>query len=91
MILLHFSDEGTQHYTFTLPDCTALQPLLHTDWERFHGNTVEDTKPIVGEMTRNGCQFQIDLPPFSGILLKKIPQQKKPAAKPKKSAGTKKK
>lgn len=88
VILLHFSDEGTQHYTFTLPDCTALQPLLHTDWERFHGNTVEDTKPIVGEMTRNGCQFQIDLPPFSGILLKKIPQQKKPAAKPKKSAGT---
>ena len=84
VILLHFSDEGTQHYTFTLPDCTALQPLLHTDWERFHGNTVEDTKPIVGEMTRNGCQFQIDLPPFSGILLKKIPQQKKPAAKPKK-------
>lgn len=91
VILLHFSDEGTQHYTFTLPDCTALQPLLHTDWERFHGNTVEDTNPIVGEMTRNGCQFQIDLPPFSGILLKKIPQQKKPAAKPKKSAGTKKK
>lgn len=91
VILLHFSDEGTQHYTFTLPDCTALQPLLHTDWERFHGNTVEDTKPIVGEMTRNGCQFQIDLPPFSGILLKKIPQQKKPVAKPKKSAGTKKK
>lgn len=91
VILLHFSDEGTQHYTFTLPDCTALQPLLHTDWERFHGNTVEDTKPIVGEMTRNGCQFQIDLPPFSGILLKKIPQQKKPTAKPKKSAGTKKK
>lgn len=91
VILLHFSDEGTQHYTFTLPDCTALQPLLHTDWERFYGNTVEDTKPIVGEMTRNGCQFQIDLPPFSGILLKKIPQQKKPAAKPKKSAGTKKK
>ena len=91
VILLHFSDEGTQHYTFTLPDCTALQPLLHTDWERFHGNTVEDTKPIVGEMTRNGCQFQIDLPPFSGILLKKIPQQKKPAAKPRKSAGTKKK
>ena len=91
VILLHFSDEGTQHYTFTLPDCTALQPLLHTDWERFHGNTVEDTKPIVGEMTRNGCQFQIDLPPFSGILLKKIPQQKKPAAKPKKSARTKKK
>lgn len=91
VILLHFSDEGTQHYTFTLPDCTALQPLLHTDWERFHGNTVEDTKPIVGEMTRNGCQFQIDLPPFSGILLKKTPQQKKPAAKPKKSAGTKKK
>ena len=88
VILLHFSDEGTQHYTFTLPDCTALQPLLHTDWERFHGNTVEDTKPIVGEMTRNGCQFQIDLPPFSGILLKKIPQQKKPAAKPKKFAGT---
>ena len=88
VILLHFSDEGTQHYTFTLPDCTALQPLLHTDWERFHGNTVEDTKPIVGEMTRNGCQFQIDLPPFSGILLKKIPQQKKPAAKLKKSAGT---
>lgn len=88
VILLHFSDEGTQHYTFTLPDCTALQPLLHTDWERFHGNTVEDTKPIVGEMTRNGCQFQIDLPPFSGILLKKIPQQKKPVAKPKKSAGT---
>ena len=91
VILLHFSDEGTQHYTFTLPDCTALRPLLHTDWERFHGNTVEDTKPIGGEMTRNGCQFQIDLPPFSGILLKKIPQQKKPAAKPKKSAGTKKK
>lgn len=88
VILLHFSDEGTQHYTFTLLDCTALQPLLHTDWKRFHGNTVEDTKPIVGEMTRNGCQFQIDLPPFSGILLKKIPQQKKPAAKPKKSAGT---
>ena len=91
VILLHFSDEGTQHYTFTLPDCTALQPLLHTDWEQFHGNTVEDTNPIVGEMTRNGCQFQIDLPPFSGILLKKMPQQKKPAAKPKKSAGTKKK
>lgn len=29
------SDEATQNYTFTLPDCGGLKPLLHTDWERF--------------------------------------------------------
>lgn len=37
LILLHMSDEATQNYTFTLPDCGGLKPLLHTDWERFHG------------------------------------------------------
>ena len=28
LILLHMSDEATQNYTFTLPDCGGLKPLL---------------------------------------------------------------
>ena len=85
LILLHMSDEATQTFTFTLPDCGSLKPLLHTDWERFHGSTEESKQAIVGDITRTGMQFTLELPPFSGIMLrirpKKQPAVKKPAAR----------
>ena len=85
LILLHMSDEATQTFTFTLPDCGSLKPLLHTDWKRFHGNTEESKQAIVGDVTRTGMQFTLELPPFSGIMLriqpKKQPAVKKPAAR----------
>jgi len=85
LILLHMSDEATQTFTFTLPDCGSLKPLLHTDWKRFHGSTEESKQAIVGDVTRTGMQFTLELPPFSGIMLriqpKKQPAVKKPAAK----------
>ena len=74
LILLHMSDEGTQHYTFTLQDCAGLKPLLHTDWERFHGNTKESKAILKGDVTRDGTQFTVDLPPFGGILLRILPE-----------------
>ncbi len=70
LILLHFSDEGTQEYTFTLSNCEALTPLLHTDWEEFHGSTPKDTTPIRGDVIRGGTQFTVQLPAFSGIILR---------------------
>lgn len=85
LILLHMSDEATQTFTFTLPDCGSLKPLLHTDWKRFHGSTEESKQAIVGDVTRTGMQFTLELPPFSGIMLriqpKKQPAVKKPAAR----------
>mgnify|MGYP000886704240 CR=1 FL=1 len=85
LILLHMSDEATQTFTFTLPDCGSLKPLLHTDWKRFHGSTEESKQAIVGDVTRTGMQFTLKLPPFSGIMLriqpKKQPAVKKPAAR----------
>ena len=80
LILLHMSDEATQTFTFTLPDCGSLKPLLHTDWERFHGSTKESKRAIVGDVTRTGMQFTLELPPFSGIMLR-IQPEKQPAAK----------
>jgi 1,4-alpha-glucan branching enzyme len=70
VILLHMADNGTQTYHFTLEHCKRLIPLLHTEWERFHGTIPEDHTPILGDQTRTGTQFTLTLPPFSGILLK---------------------
>lgn len=77
LVLLHMSDEGTQPYTFTLSDCESLQPLLHTDWERFHGTVPEDRSMILGDRTRTGTQFTVELPSFSGMILRIIPKVKK--------------
>ena len=94
LILLHMSDEATQNYTFTLPDCGGLKPLLHTDWERFHGSVKESKRTITGDTTRTGMQFTLELPPFSGIMLRILPEKPKqttakPAAKRKTAAGRK--
>ncbi len=70
VILLHMADNSTQTYHFTLEHCKRLVPLLHTEWERFHGTIPEDHTPILGDQTRTGTQFTLTLPPFSGILLK---------------------
>ncbi len=83
LILLHLSDEGTQSYTVTLPECEALVPLLHSDWDCFSGTTPENHAQIKGDQTRTGTQFTIDLPPFSGILLRMLPKKK---AAPKRAA-----
>lgn len=74
LILLHLSDKQTELYTFRIPRCSGLQPLLHTDWKRFHGATEEDTAVIPGKQTRTGRTFTIELPPFSGILLRILPE-----------------
>lgn len=76
LILLHLTDSDTVQYTFTLPDCDTLVPLLHTDWEEFHGSTPKDTVPIRGNAIRGGTQFTVQLPAFSGIILRM--QTKKP-------------
>lgn len=70
LILLHMSDEEAQTYTVTLPACSALEPLLHTNWERFHGTVKEDHSRIIGDHTRTGTQFTVELPPFSGMVLR---------------------
>lgn len=71
LILLHTSDEGTQRYTFFVQNCTGLELVLHTDWERFHGQTEEPAqKQLMGDAVRGGMQFTVELPPFSGMLLR---------------------
>lgn len=74
LILLHLSDERTEEYTFSVPKCGALKPLLHTEWERFHGTVKADTAVIRGTKTRDGNIFTISLPPFSGIMLRILPE-----------------
>lgn len=74
LILLHLSDERTESYTLHLADCGGLEPLLHTDWERFHGVTKEETAVLRGDRTRNGTQFTVELPPFSGMILRILPE-----------------
>lgn len=76
LILLHLTDEGTATYSFTLENCASLEPLLHTDWEPFHGTLPENHAPILGDVTRRGTQFTLDLPPFCGFMLRVIPQKK---------------
>ena len=66
-----------RNYTFTLPDCGGLKPLLHTDWERFHGSVKESKRTITGDTTRTGMQFTLELPPFSGIMLRILPEKPK--------------
>ncbi len=70
LILLHLSDEVTAQYTFSVPNCKSLVPLLHTEWERFSGTVPENHERLRGDFTRDGMQFTLDLPPFSGICLK---------------------
>lgn len=77
VILLHMSDAGQRDYPFTLPDCEQLIPLLHTDWEEFHGHTKKDTEPIQGDTVRGGTQFTVSLPPFSGIMFRVVPKRPK--------------
>lgn len=68
LILLHLTDEGTQQFTVTLPDCGSLVPVLHSDWEEFHGKTPKSVTPILGDQTRNGMQFTVELPSFCGVI-----------------------
>ncbi|MCD7958438.1 MAG: 1,4-alpha-glucan branching protein GlgB [Ruminococcus sp.] len=69
LVLLHLSDDGTAQYTFSVPCCQGLEPLLHTEWERFHGTVKESYEILHGDFTREGMQFIMDLPSHSGICL----------------------
>ncbi len=70
LIVLHLTDERTESYTVSLQDCRKLTPIFHTDWERFSGNTLENTAPLWGDITRRGVQFSLTLPPFSGTIFR---------------------
>lgn len=70
--LMHMFDEGKQDYSFTLDNCTALEPLLNTEWERFNGTVPESHELLVGEQTRGGMQFNVTLEKFNGVLFRVI-------------------
>lgn len=61
--VFNFSN-GKQEYS--LPESKPVELLLHTDWERFGGNTPE-THPVA---IPNNNAAPITLPPFSGMLFK---------------------
>ncbi len=60
--VFNLSDRGQEYF---LPERELIKLLIHTDWKRFGGNTVETD--CVGSL--NGEATHITLPPYSGLLL----------------------
>lgn len=68
LILLHLNDGTVPAYTFILPNCKRLTPLLNSDWKRFSGESEENHRDVCGESTPNGTKFQVELTPYTGIM-----------------------
>ena len=69
-MVLHFSDLPDQQYTVTVPNCLALEPLLHTDWMCYHGTVEKNTELLLAEPTEKGGQITLPLAPYSGMLFR---------------------
>ena len=70
LIILHFSDLQDQQYTVTVPDCAALEPLLHSDWACYHGSVEKNTDLILTTPTEKGGQVTLPLAPYSAMLFR---------------------
>lgn len=70
LIILHFSDLQNQQYTVTVPDCAALEPLLHSDWACYHGSVEKNTDLILTTPTEKGGQVTLPLAPYSAMLFR---------------------
>lgn len=71
--LFNFSDQTQKDYRLDLPDTEESTVLLDSDWKRFGGSTPDDQTDCVLKEEELICT----LPPFSGILLKAVPAEKK--------------
>ena len=70
LVVLHFSDLQDQRYTVTVPNCLALEPLLHTDWMCYHGTVEKSAELLLAEPTEKGGQVTLPLAPYSGMLFR---------------------
>ncbi|MCD7864060.1 MAG: 1,4-alpha-glucan branching protein GlgB [Lachnospiraceae bacterium] len=64
LAIFNFSDLEQKTYRLVVPKARSLKLLLHSDWERFGGKTVEKGKDR--KVGKTG-DFAFDLPPFSAV------------------------
>ncbi len=67
--VFHFADVATENFRFTIP-YQRITPLLHSDWEEWSGTVKKNTDQISGIETENGFEYEIEMPPFCGIIFK---------------------
>jgi 1,4-alpha-glucan branching enzyme len=78
LVVLYFSDVPDQEYTITIPNCDALEPLLHSDWTCYGGTVEKDDALLPAEATEKGGQITLPLAPYSGMLFRiHMPTRKK--------------
>ncbi|MCD8379265.1 MAG: 1,4-alpha-glucan branching protein GlgB [Lachnospiraceae bacterium] len=62
LAIFHFSDLEQKDYRLAVPKAKSLKLMLHSDWERFGGRTVEKNDNRKALKTGD---FVFDLPPFA--------------------------
>jgi 1,4-alpha-glucan branching enzyme len=67
--LFHFSDAATETFKFMLP-YKSLTPMLHSEWEEWSGSVKKSTRTISGKELFNGFEYEVELPPFCGVIFK---------------------
>ena len=67
--LFHFSDAATETFKFVLP-YKSLTPRLHSEWEEWSGSVKKSTRTISGKELFNGFEYEVELPPFCGVIFK---------------------
>lgn len=68
--LFHFDDARTETFSFTLEQAPSITPLLHSEWEEFSGTIQKDTNTMKGEKSDAGYTYEVELPPFCGVIYK---------------------
>lgn len=66
LAIFNFSDWDKNRYAAEISDTENAALLLNSDWQRFGGNSPEGSPNI----TRQGNKILLDIPSYSGILLR---------------------
>lgn len=63
--IFNFGNQPQDKYAVKVKDAEKIEVLIHSDWNRFGGNTDENEKVITLKDDKLVCK----LAPFSGIIL----------------------
>ena len=66
-VVLNLDDRPVLGYEMKIPSAKGVTLLLHSDWQRWGGNTVEREESL--PVSREGT-VRVDIPPLSGMLFR---------------------
>lgn len=71
LVLINLNDQPVEDFTFGYDEAVSARLILHSDWQRFSGQTPEEETTIVSEEKpyfEHPYRFTVDLPVFSAQI-----------------------